>query len=202
VRRYLWMAARSALRCNPAVRALDARVLAKPPQPKAVAIGHGLRKFLQLVLALWESGRPFDPDHSPWQAPAHGTAPEPVRSAADQAAGHKPDVQPAPPVVTAACADSAAEAAACGEGLFIDFAHLKSQLPLARVLDHLGLLEKLRGSGPQRRGACPLHRGDARGRTLAFIWALTEVSGVIAPRVIDTPLGMMPGGAKKNPVSS
>jgi DNA primase len=35
------------------------------------------------------------------------------------------------------------------------------------VLDQLGLTARLRGSGPQRRGACPLHRGDARGRTFS-----------------------------------
>jgi transposase len=167
VRRYLWRAALSAIRCNPAVRALYARVVAKHPQQKAVAVGHAMRKLLHLAFAIWKSGRPFNPDHYPWQAPAHVTAPEPVRCEADQAAGHKPDVKPAQPVVTAACADSVAEAAACGEGLFIDFAHLKWQLPLAQVLDHLGLLEKLRGQGPQRRGACPLHRGDARGRTFS-----------------------------------
>ena len=36
-----------------------------------------------------------------------------------------------------------------------------------------------------------------RALTFAFIWALTEVSGVIAPRVIDTPLGMMSGNVKR-----
>jgi hypothetical protein len=36
-----------------------------------------------------------------------------------------------------------------------DFAHLKEQLPMRRVLDHLGLSEGLRGSGAQRRCACP-----------------------------------------------
>ena len=35
-----------------------------------------------------------------------------------------------------------------------------------------------------------------RALTFAFIWALTEVSGVVAPRVIDTPLGMMSGNVK------
>src|SRR5262249_17275041 len=29
------------------------------------------------------------------------------------------------------------------------------------------LAGRLRGSGPQRRGPCPLHRGDARGRTFS-----------------------------------
>jgi DNA primase len=84
-----------------------------------------------------------------------------------QAAGHKPDLVPAQPVVTAACTDTVGAAAAVGEGCYLDFAHLKRQLPLARVLDQLGLTPRLRGSGPQRRCACPLHRGDARGRTFS-----------------------------------
>src|SRR5262249_10601566 len=83
----------------------------------------------------------------------------------DQAAGHKPDARPAQPVVTAACTDTVAEAPDVGESTFLDFAHLKRQLTLARVLDQLGLSARLRGSGPQRRCTCPLHRGDARGRT-------------------------------------
>ena len=35
-----------------------------------------------------------------------------------------------------------------------------------------------------------------RALTFSFIWALTEVSRVVAPRVIDTPLGMMSGNVK------
>jgi DNA primase len=50
---------------------------------------------------------------------------------------------------------------------FVDFAHLKKQVSMARVLDQLGLAARLRGSGPQRRCTCPLHRGDARGRTFS-----------------------------------
>jgi len=52
-------------------------------------------------------------------------------------------------------------------GIFIDFDHLKSQLSLARLLEHLGLWSRLRGSGSQRRCACPIHRGDGRGRTFS-----------------------------------
>jgi len=177
-RRYLWMAALSAIRCNPAVRALYARVVAKHPQEKAIAVGHAMRKLLHLVFAVWKTGKPFDPQHYPWQTPAHldgedsatppASAPrEPAPAAAEQAAGHKPDALPAGSVVTAACPDSVAEAASVGEGLFVDFAHLKRQLSLAAVLDHLGLTARLRGRGPQRRGACPLHRGDARGGTFS-----------------------------------
>jgi len=54
-----------------------------------------------------------------------------------------------------------------GEGVFIDFAHLKTQLTMAQLLDQLGLLARLRGSGPQRKGPCPLHRGDGRGRSFS-----------------------------------
>ena len=36
-----------------------------------------------------------------------------------------------------------------------------------------------------------------RALTFAFIWALTEVSDIVAPRVIDTPLGMMSGNVKR-----
>jgi transposase len=173
-RRYLWMAALSAIRCNPAVRALYARVVAKHPQEKAIAVGHALRQLLHLVFAVWKTGKPFDPQHYPWQTPAPieggdpgSEARHPGRSAAKQAAGHKPDALPAGSVVTAACPDNVAEATAVGEGLFVDFAHLKRQLSLATVLDHLGLTARLRGRGPQRRGPCPLHRGDARGRTFS-----------------------------------
>jgi hypothetical protein len=52
--------------------------------------------------------------------------------------------------------------------LIIDFAHPKRQLPLKRVLDHLGLTSRQRGSGPQKGCACPIHRGDARGRTFSL----------------------------------
>lgn len=178
VRRYLWMAALSAIRHNPAVRALYARVAAKHPGHKAVAVGHAMRKLLHLVFAVGKSGRPFDPEHYPWQAPAHAETSDNCMSADDrssghaasgesQAAGHKPDAVPAEQVVTAACADSVAGDTIVGESSAVDFAHVKTQLSLTQVLDQLGLLTRLRGKGPQRRGACPLHRGDGRGRTFS-----------------------------------
>jgi len=178
VRRYLWMAALSVLRCNPAVRALYARVVAKHPQQKAIAVGHAMRKLLHLVFAIWKSGRPFHSDWYPWQAPTHveasdnhmsleGHVSDSGMSQREQAAGHKQTAKPARTVVTTACTDTVAEPEPVGESTYLDFAHLKRQLPLARVLDQLGLSARLRGSGPQRRCACPLHRGDARGRTFS-----------------------------------
>jgi transposase len=171
VRRYLWMAALSAIRHNPAVRALYARVVAKHPQHKAVAVGHAMRKLLHLVFALWKTGRPFDASHYRWDAPAHlpgeAAGPDVPASEQSQAAGHKRSAEPARTVVTAACADSIAPEEVLDEHTAVDFAHLKRQLPLARLLDQLGLTGRLRGSGPQRRCPCPLHRGDARGRTFS-----------------------------------
>jgi hypothetical protein len=174
-RRHPWMAALRAIRFNPAVRALYGRVVTRHPQRKALAVGHATPRLLHLVFALWQSGRRFNPEHDPWQAPAHVAGSDTSlslggrgRDQQDQAAGHKPEPVPARKVVTAACADSVAEAEAVGETTFIEFDHLKRKLSLARVLDQPGLSARLRGSGPQRRGACPLHRGDGRGRTFGL----------------------------------
>jgi len=88
----------------------------------------------------------------------------------EQAAGLNP-VVPALPEVTAACPKSLPESlphdAPVDERTPLDFAHLKRQLPIATVLDHLGLTPRLRGPGAQRRCACPIHRGDGRGRTFS-----------------------------------
>ena len=178
VRRYLWMAALSAVRFNPAVRALYARVVQKHPNHKAVAIGHAMRKLLHLAWAVWKTRRPFDRQHYPWQAPAHVEGESDIGlSQEEQAAGRKRSAQPAEPTepartaVTATCAASVPDFDVSGQkpsdNAYVDFAHLKRQLPMTRVLDHLGISSRLRGAGPQRRCACPLHRGDARGRTFS-----------------------------------
>ncbi len=150
--------------------------MAKHPEHKAIAIGHAMRKLLHLGFALWKSDKPFDPDYHAARNPEEPSSDRPMsleeKSAAErgekeQAAGHKPEQEPAEKVVTAACASTVASGQGTGEGIFIDFGHLKSQLPMTRVLDHLGLSERLRGSGAQRRCACPIHRGDGRGRTFS-----------------------------------
>ncbi len=54
--------------------------------------------------------------------------------------------------------------------------------------------------GPENRTLNPdsdLNGASRRALTLAFILALTKVSGVEAPNVIDTPLGMMSGYVKR-----
>ena len=167
VRRYLWMAALSAAKHNPACRALYGRVRAKHPDRPAIAIGHVMRKLLHLAFAVWKTGRPFDPKHYPWEGP---TAAAGASESTDgvPAAGHTPD-EPARSVVTATGPSTVADAGpgVDGSGVWLDFAHLKRQLPMVRVLDHLGLTPRLKGSGPQRRCACPIHRGDGRGRTFS-----------------------------------
>jgi transposase len=176
VRRYLWMAGLVASRFNPAVRPLYARVVAKHPEHRGIAVGHAMRKLLHLAFAIWKTGKPFDANHYKWEAPAHvpgstkeskvAETPSPAANTeVNQAAGHTLTAEPAQKVVTAACPVTLPDQATVSNDAYLDFAHLKSQLPLATVLDHLGLTGRLRGSGPQRRCTCPIHRGDARSRT-------------------------------------
>jgi transposase len=168
VRRYLWMTALSAVRCNPAVRALYARVVAKHPQRKAIAIGHAMRKLLHLVFAIWKTRRPFDPKHYPWEppAPVAGGVTDASAPAGPQVACPEP-VEPARAEVAAPCSGTGAAPSAPDVGLAIDFHYVKRHLSLARVLDHLGLSARLKGTGSQRRCSCPIHRGDGRSRTFS-----------------------------------
>jgi transposase len=77
VRKYLWNAAKTATLYNPAVRALYHR-LTERGRRGDVALGHCMRKLVHLVYAVWKSGRPFDPDHYPWEVPAVAPATTPA----------------------------------------------------------------------------------------------------------------------------
>jgi transposase len=219
VRRYLWMAALSAAQHNPAVRPLYQRVRAKHPDQPSIAIGHVMAKLLRIALAVWKTGKPFDPEHYPWEKPAHlqpqadaqpegqaqlgqaqPTMDQPPKQN-QQAAGHKNPARPERSVVTAACGPSSVpEPVAAGNGAsraqsargagsasdmpmspsatrdthraqpatgpWLDFTHVKSQLPIQRVLEHLKLFAELRGRGHQWRGSCPVH-GQGKGRTFS-----------------------------------
>jgi transposase len=166
-RGYLWNAARTAIRYNPAVRALYLRLKAKG-QRGDVAIGHCMRKLLQLVFAVWKTNRPFDAKHYAWENP-QDTAPagDPgtgATSAANEAAGsHKRDM-PAEPVVIPATVSVEPEPPPVKPAMpptatrpQVDFAFLRQQVSLEQVLAHLGLLGRMQGGGPQRRGPCPVH---------------------------------------------
>ncbi len=177
VRSYLWNAARNAIRYNPAVRALYRRLKAKGKRGD-VAIGHCMRKLLHLVFAVWKTDRPFDAKHhdrenSRDKPIASDCGTEAKFSTNEEAGGHKRD-EPAEKVVTPAtssvepAADPVKPAMPSAARPCVDFAFLRQQVSLEQVLAHLGLLGQLHGSGPQRRGPCPVHShpGD-RDRTFS-----------------------------------
>ena len=88
-------------------------------------------------------------------------------AAQDQTAGLKASAKPTWKEVAATGEGSLPPDAEPGENTFVDFAHVKAQLPIARVLEHLNLTRKLHGAGAQKRCACPIHRPDSRGRTFS-----------------------------------
>jgi transposase len=174
-RSYLWNAARVAIRCNPAIRALYGRLKSRGKRGD-VALGHCMRKLLHLVFAVWKTDRPFDGDHFPWANPAAAkpetaaSAPTPAQAAipagdeAETAVGHKRDL-PAGKVVTTAIPTVGAAASpvkpaspspATGRPR-VDFAFLREHVTMEQVLQHLGLMGQLHGRGQQRRGPCPVH---------------------------------------------
>jgi transposase len=178
VRSYLWNASRTAIRLNPAVRALYRRQKAKGKRGD-VAIGHCMRKLLHLVFAVWKTDRPFDEKHYAWENPRNtptasdsGTG---ATSATDEnAGGHERDspaekvVTPAPSTVETTPPPVKPAPPPAVVRPQVDFAFVRQQVSLEQVLAHLGLLGQLRGTGPQRRGSCPVHShpGD-RERTFS-----------------------------------
>jgi transposase len=174
-RKYLWNAARAGITHNPALRALFRRLRSRGVRGD-VALGHCMAKLVRLVYAVWKTGRPFNPDHYPWEP----KSPPPAAQADEKTAGHKADASPQGSVVTAvgstlppnASPDQVPTASGSpqpGEPPSggIDYAALRSQVSMTQVLAHLGCLSKLKGSGPQRRGPCPLH-ASAPGQSRSF----------------------------------
>lgn len=160
VRRYLWMAAKSAAMHNHAVKALYVRLRARGKRGD-VAYGHCMRKLLHLVFAVWKTNRPFDPNHYPWDKAA-GTP------AQQETAGRKRDM-PEKEAITAADSKVDAPAAAVKQtasrkpstpapkGQWIDFNWLRQQVTMEQVLSQVGCLDELSKRGSQRRGRCPIH---------------------------------------------
>ena len=152
------MAALAAVRHNPAVRPLYARVVAKHPDQKAIAIGHAMRKLLHLAFAIWKTKKPFDRNFYPWDTPAHiapknGHAPTVVQ---DQAAGSqrigKADLEKRSPRPVRAAYHTTPSLARTPSSIS---AHAQgAHWPIARVLEHLNLTRKLHG----RRLACKAMR--------------------------------------------
>ena len=167
VRRYLWMAAMSGIRHNPAIKALYARLRARGKRGD-VALGHCMRKLLHLVFAVWKTNRSFDPNHYPWDKAAPGG------TAQEETAGRKRDL-PAKQAITAAVAkvDAPAEpvkqppSPACN-GRWVDFAWLRQQVTMEQVLSQVGCLAGMSRRGTQCRGRCPVHaRPGERDRSFS-----------------------------------
>jgi transposase len=99
---------------------------------------------------------------TPSPAPAAHDAAPPVSN--ETAVGHTRDV-PATEVVTTATASVAPPPAAVKPTAQaqrsarpkVDFAFLRQQVTMEQVLQYLGLADRLRGRGQQRRGPCPIH---------------------------------------------
>jgi transposase len=172
-RKYLWNAAKAAIRHNPAVRPLYARLRSRGTRGD-VALGHAMAKLVRLAFAIWKTGQPFDPAHYPWEATKQETA------------GHNRDVGPERKVVTAVTDTVTHEEHQDKAGPSqtppgptqphtgsIDYAALRSQVCMEQVLAQLGWLPHLKGSGTQRRGPCPIH-GSPALRQRSFSVNLTK----------------------------
>ena len=175
VRCYLWNAARVAMQCNPAIKAQYHRLKSRGKRGD-VAMGHCMRKLLHLVFAVWKTDRPFNGEHFPWGNPdtvmpathpaatAEAAAVIPSAGENTTAVGHKRDL-PARKVVTTATSTVKPAAAPvkpaappnAAKRPAVDFALLRAHVSISQVLDHLGLMRRMRGRGLQRRGPCPLH---------------------------------------------
>lgn len=162
VRCYLWNAAKCAINCNPAVRALYARLRARGTRGD-VALGHCMRKLLHQVFGVWSTSRDFDQELSQPRLGKH-QQPSPAQPAAHEkvqekmVAGRKRVVDPNRKAVTATDSSVAESAGSeqAGRGS-VDYAWLREQITIGQILERLGYARHLRGRGAQRRGPCPFH---------------------------------------------
>jgi len=177
VRRYLWNAAKSAIQHNRPVRDLYARLIAKGTRGD-VALGHCMAKLLRQIFGVWSTNKPFDENYErtrkEQRAQSANMTPTPIEQPEPEktAAGHKRHM-PQKKVVTAAKSSvqppcEPVKQVSNGHRGSIDYAYLRQQVTMERVLSHIGFLDRMRGKGPERRGPCPLHGSDsAKGRSFS-----------------------------------
>lgn len=164
VRRCLWNAAKTAILHNPVIRSLYARQRALGKRGD-VALGHCMQKLLHLVFAIWKTGESFRVPEA-----AANDKPSVPSVEAEKAAGRKGQ-RPERQAVTAASSTiptgshasnaSGAARALPRTGRRLDFARLRQQISLEHVLRELHWWDCLKGSGPQRRGPCPMHESPS-----------------------------------------
>lgn len=191
----LWFAAMSAIVHNPTIRRLYARKRAQGKRGD-VALGHCMRKLLQLVFAVWKSGKPYvappecegsagDPEKMALadgaganQAQAVDTANQAVGRT--EASSERPAVTTATAMVGSAApanngqtppAPSAAAptaAAPTAPHYQVNFAELRRQISIEQVLREAQWLDCLHAKGRQLRGPCPIHSAkQSRGRSFS-----------------------------------
>jgi transposase len=181
VRKYLWMAAQSASRHNPQVRRLYAHLRAGGRRGD-VALGHCMKKLLHQVFGVWTSGKPYDPTYGLSTSGAEDKQQPTREEKVNEAESRKTGNIPVEKTVTSASPDIVAQTqlpvkqhsgsdlhktSADTSSNSIDFAYVRSQITMDRVLGHLGYLHRMRGA-QQRRGPCPIHGSKRdRGRTFS-----------------------------------
>lgn len=168
VRRYLWMASQSAILHNPAIRALYARQKARGKRGD-VTVGHCMRKMLHLVFAVWKTGRPFNPQHYPWDRAVEGRGNGASEAEMQKAVGHKEGSPPESKVVTTAApsvnsATTESNRRPSSGRERIDYAALRQRVTMEQALARLGWLSHLKGRNRQLRGPCPIHSQPGDGQ--------------------------------------
>jgi hypothetical protein len=145
-----------------------------------------MRKLLQQVFAVWTSNRPYDPEAYPHRKAQQQAEASDKAKAENKTAGRNKGPNPKKQAVTAAAVSvehnqapvkemEASAASPASQELhspqapaLVDFAAIRRQVTMEQVLKHLGHFGRLVGSGPQRRGPCPLHAEEQpRGRSFS-----------------------------------
>jgi len=163
VRGLLWQCAKCASGVkggNPAVRALYLRRLAAGDTPQ-IAWGYCMTKLLRQVFGVWSTGTAFDPEYEAKKPETLG--PKDVSETLEQPACEEVTKAPASmePVAQGASAASPHSAQPRSHKQAnqpIDYAALREQIPLQRVLEHINQLPII---SAVYRGPCPLHEPSA-----------------------------------------
>ncbi|MEO8271090.1 MAG: transposase [Aureliella sp.] len=158
VRRLLYTATQNAVRFNPPIRALFARLMANGKDYKT-AIGHCMAKLLRQVFGVWTTDCDYDPEYeSRNQASKEQLAEEGAKPAQEETksvAGHSQEQVPSRKVVTTTASSITAKRRP------LNFAKLREQVSMSQVLELLDWTPT-RNSGGTLRGCCPMKCTEAK----------------------------------------
>lgn len=164
VRRLLYTAAQTAVKHNPPVRELFARLMAQGKDYNT-AIGHCMAKILRQVFAVWTKDCDFDPNcensgqkSTPTDVTVDTEKKQTPSSAAESVAGHSQAQGPSRKVVTATQASVAQPLRP------LNFAELRLRVSMQDVLNLLGWNGRS-SSKVEQRGPCPVHQATSNKET-------------------------------------